>query len=329
MQTWNSLTAPRGFLFIGDPHVSSAAPGRRIDDYLSTVIGKLARAAEICHSEQLVPVILGDLIHRDNESSTTLISRLSAVLRQFPCTPIELDGNHGKRQFRPSEGDIELLLAQWGFLRLVSDTGLVEAFDFRGVRVNLYACPHGEALPVELPAPIEGEVNVLITHHDMAFEGAYPGALPVAEVANCHMLVNGHMHKTMPSLFLGGMVAHNPGNIEPLSVDVASHLPAVWQWTPESLDFDLVRHLLPHDPECFDLTGVQVTASTDTVAAVESLKESQFARLLAGESSLDAHRTSDGSVLMDDLAAVCETAAASDATRTLLESLVRSITQGT
>lgn len=328
MFTWNELTAPRGFLFIGDPHVSSTAPGRRIDDYLTTVLGKLSRAAQICRERKLVPVMLGDLIHRDKENSIALVSRLSKVLREFPCTPIELDGNHGKQQFRPSEGDIELLLAGWGHLQLVSSPGLVNTFEFEGMQVNLYAWPHGEELPEALPEAKDGSVNVLITHHDLAFEGAYPGAKPVVEVRNCHMLVNGHMHKTTPSMQVGDMRAHNPGNIEPLSLDVADHLPAVWEWCPDQLDFELVRHLLPHDAACFDLTGVQVAAAEDASAAVESLKESKFAQLLAGESALDAQRTSDGTVLLEDLDVVCETAAATPAVRLLLESLIRNVTQG-
>lgn len=328
MFTWNDLPAPRGFLFIGDPHVSSTAPGRRIDDYMTTVLAKLTRAAEICRERNLVPVILGDLIHRDKECSVRLINRLSKVLRLFPCTPLELDGNHGKQQFKPTEDDIELLLATWGHLRLMSDAGLVETFEFEGMRVNLFAWPHGEELPAALPEAADGSINVLITHHDLAFEGAFPGAKPIVEVKNCHMMVNGHLHKTMPSLQVGSMLAHNPGNIEPLSLDVADHQPAVWEWCPDQLDFDLVRHLLPHDAACFDLTGVQVAASEDATAAVESLKESQFAKLLAGEASLDAQRTSDGTVLLEDLGVVCETAAATPAVRLLLESLIRNVTQG-
>jgi hypothetical protein len=329
MQRWNELTEYRGFLFIGDPHVSSVAPGRRIDDYLTTVLGKLSVAAKICHEQRLVPVILGDLIHRDKESSIALVNRLSRVLREFPCTPIELDGNHGKQQFRSTEGDVEHLLDAWGFLQLAREPGLVGSFVFDGMAVNLFAWPHGEALPSALPAGSTDSVNVLITHHDLAFEGAYPGAKPVTSIGNCHMLVNGHMHKTTPSLTVGEMRAHNPGNIEPLSLDVADHEPAVWEWCPEQLDFELVKHLLPHDARCFDLTGVQVAPAEDAEAAVEAaLKESQFAKLLAGEATLDAHRTSDGTVLLEDLDAVCDTANASPAVRSLLTSLIRKATEG-
>jgi hypothetical protein len=326
MLTWNDLPQPRGFLFIGDPHVSSLAPGRRIDDYLGTVIGKLEHAAALCHAHGLVPVSLGDLIHRDNESSIKLVNRLAKVLRKFPRPLIELDGNHGKRQFEASEDDIEMLLADLGLTRLVGGTGLIESFDFDGVKVNLYGCAHGEALPAQLPAAEEA-INVLISHHDLAFEGAYPGAKPVTEIGNCHMLVNGHMHKTMPSLQLGAMAAHNPGNIEPLSLDVADHVPAVWEWSPEQMDLQLVKHLLPHDPHCFDLTGVNVAPAEDTLAAVDSLKESSFARLLGGESSLDAHRTNDATVLKQDLSEVCDTAAASPAARQLFESLLEKVIQ--
>jgi hypothetical protein len=328
MPTWNDLTAYRGFLFIGDPHVSSTAPGRRIDDYATTVLNKLEQAAQVCTERRLVPVLLGDLIHRDKENSIALVTRLSMVLRKFPCTPIELDGNHGKGQFRPSLGDIEVLLAFWGGLRVVSEPGLIACFDFDGVAVHLYGCPHADELPQSLPVPPAGAVNILITHHDLAFEGAYPGAKPVTEVANCHMLVNGHMHKTMASLQVGSMLAHNPGNIEPLSLDVADHRPAVWEWAPEQLDFELVPHYLAHDPACFDLTGVQVQADEDTLAAVQEVETSAFADMLGQDTALDAQRTNDGSVLLEDLAVICETAGASEAARNMLESLIKRITEG-
>jgi hypothetical protein len=328
MYTWNDLTHPRGFLFIGDPHVAAKAPGRRIDDYLTTVIGKLEHAAALCHRFQLVPVILGDLIHLDHESSIKLVSRLSRVLRKFPRPPIEVGGNHGKRLFQSSEDDIEELMATLGLIQLVGAPGQVASFDFDGVMVNLHACPHGSDLPARLPAVGDGAVNVLITHHDLAFEGAYPGARPVTEIINCHMLVNGHMHKTSPSLELGGMIAHNPGNIEPLSLDVADHLPAVWEWCPEQMDMHLVQHLLPHDPHCFDRTGTNVAPAEDVLGAVEQLKESAFAKLMGGEELLEAHRTNDASVLKEDLSAVCDTAAASPAARQMMESLVERVIMG-
>jgi hypothetical protein len=290
------------------------------------VLGKLERAAEICHERNLVPVILGDLIHRDTESSISLLSRLTTVLDLFPCAPIDLDGNHGKQMFRPAEGDIEHYLGKLGKLKLVNEPGLVGNYCFDGVLVNLYGCPHEDNLPTSLPPTLNGEINLLITHHDLAFEGAYPGAKPVLEVENCNMLVNGHMHKTMPSITRGAMTAHNPGNIEPLSLDVADHEPAVWEWRPEQMDFELIRHLLPHDVTCFDLTGTRVLPSEDPLAAVESLKESQFAKLLASEDSVDSTRTTDGSVLLDDLALICETAGASPAATALLISLVKNAT---
>lgn len=328
MHTWNDLTNPRGFLFIGDPHVAALAPGRRVDDYLTTVIGKLEYAAALCQKNQLVPVILGDLIHLDKESSIKLVSRLSRVLRMFPCPPIEVGGNHGKRLFQSSEDDIEALLASLGLIQLAGNPGLVSSFDFDGVAVNLHVCPHVFELPTRLPAAEDGAVNVLVTHHDLAFEGAYPGARAVTEIANCHMLVNGHMHKTARSLELGNMVAHNPGNIEPLSLDVADHQPAVWEWCPEQMDMQLVQHLLPHDPNCFDLTGTNVAPAEDVLGAVERLKESAFAKLMGGEALLDAHRTSDASVLKEDLSAVCDTAAASPAARQMMESLVERVIMG-
>lgn len=318
--------SPRGFLFIGDPHVSSTRPGRRHDDYLESVLAKLGQAARIAHERQLVPVILGDLIHRDAENSISMLTRLARVLREFPCPPLDLEGNHGKAQSRLGVGDIEVLLAEAGVIGLITEPGAVRTYVFGEHRVTLYAVPFGVPVPADLAqyGPLEpADTRIVLTHHDLAFDSAYPGAQPLAEVRGAHLLVNGHMHKTAASVRCGMTMLHCPGNIEPLSVDCIDHVPSVWEWTPQTGEA-LLAHPLAHRRDCFDLTG-QLVAAGDAREAVQQLAKSEFAELLSADAALDAARTDEAAILLEDLEAVLHEAAASEPTATLLRALAREV----
>lgn len=328
---WDELKRPKGFLFIGDPHVSSVKPGKRTDDFTASVLGKLSEAAAIAREHELIPVILGDLIHRENESSVSLISRLSLVLREFPRTPLELAGNHGRHDLSATvPDDVEYLLDAAGLIELMSDPAEVRQFTFGRSRVNLHVAPYGSLLPERVPAE-EGVFNVLVTHHDLAFEGAYPGATQLRAISGVHMAVNGHMHKTAPSLSVGGTVWHCPGNIEPLSVDVRHHQPAVWSWVPGK-GTKLKPHYLRHNPDCFNLVGRYVLEASDDevlddLDQVQEQRASLFAQALADEDGLDTERTDEAVGLLEDLDAVLADKEASDVTSQLLRMLAQEVSQ--
>lgn len=300
-----------GFLFIGDPHVTSKRPGRRKDDFIASVLGKLAVAAEIAQREGLLPVILGDLFHRAGENHWPTISRLTTVLQQFHVVPVCLGGNHDKGETQLSEVDALAYLHQVGVLRVV-DGECQEVLTLqtpRG-RIALWAAPYGAALPTSIES--DADQVVLITHHDLAFEGCYPGATELYEIAGCDLVVNGHMHKTAPSVRKGQTHWHCPGNIEPLSVDCIDHVPAVWAWCGGDAAQQLARIVLPHERDCFDLTGLAVAAAA-TSEAVSALdvpamsvpvlaRPSHFAELLSAQSTLEAARTEDDETFLADLA---------------------------
>lgn len=335
-----------GVLFIGDPHVSSRRPGRRTDDYLSSVLGKLAEAAEVARANNLLPVITGDLIHRENEDSTQLVHRLLRVLKQFHVAPVDVEGNHGKVQARLGVGDIELLLHDAGVLRVVSDVRLFADITVKGKRMQLFSCPHGFELPEDLAllGAAEDAMRVLVTHHDLAFENDYPGSKPLMEIRNCEVAVNGHMHKTSPPVVAGSTVWHCPGNIEPLSIDVRDHKPAVWTLSTDTspLHIDgLTPHYLQHNKECFNLIGLQI-AEMDGTKAVEAMRV-QGIDALTGEPMTEAvplpdvplflaelqaqdetnlERTDDASVFEEDVEATLAEGSASEATQLLMRTLV-------
>jgi predicted phosphodiesterase len=283
-----------GLLFIGDPHLSSIRPGRRIDDYESAVLRKLAACAEICTSERLFPVILGDLFHRAGENNLRLLNRLAEVLDLFPARPLTLEGNHDKAQVQLTELDALALLERGGHLQVASTMGI--ALSVTGVR-DVYCVPYGTAIPDSLTGAADArEPIVMITHHDLAFNGAYPGAALLKAVEGATMAVNGHMHKNLGTVTMGQTVWHNPGNISRVSVDDKGHLPRAWRLLAGSTELEGVA--LPFDPAVFDLTG-----TTGSVPALHAhvAPASLFSSLLASDDTLDSARTDDGSILEEDL----------------------------
>ncbi len=310
----------RGLLFIGDPHVSSKRIGRRKDDYLKSVLDKLRECAQLCHERKLVPVILGDLFHRNDDNNLSMLNALMRVLKGFPMRPLVLEGNHDKEQTTLSDADALTTLALANVVDVLSDSGEYRDFRLGSESVRLWAFPHGGEIPARVES-FEGRA-LAVTHHDLAFGSAYPGSQPLKEIEGVELVVNGHMHDTKPAVQVGSTWWHNPGNIEPLSVDLAHHVPMAWEWTPSTTAGVLQGIPLTHGSDLFDLTGLQVDAA-DAADAVQAYvpSASEFAQLLQAQGALDAGRTDDASVLLEDLHLVLEASGASEASKSLLQAL--------
>lgn len=312
-----------GVQYIGDPHASSRRPGRRKDDFAASVLAKLAECAEKSHELKLKTVILGDLFHSAGENDLTLLNRLARVLRSFYSPVHIVVGNHDKGRFNLSDGDALTFIFESGAAIPLG----VDMVDVQGVSVRIVGVGHGDPLPNSVEREGADVVN-LVTHHDLAFGSAYPGALPLTEIPGVDFVVNGHMHDTKPSVIKGSTVWHNPGNIEPLSIDLRDHVPAFWVWTPSSEGHKLSQHVLKHDSDCFDLTGLVVEA-TDAVEAVEALPApstpGEFATQLAAEDVLAAEKTDDANVLAEDLQVVLSSAGVSEATALLMSKLMERV----
>ena len=325
----NAGSIAKGILFIGDPHLSSAKPGRRNDNYAASTLRKLTEAAAIATELNLIPVILGDLIHRKEENSVAFISRIIATLRKFPWTPPSLDGTHGKKAATSSDADVEYLLNQTGAIHLVTTPGIICSFEIEGLAIEMYATPSGYEIPLSLEAYgadlSQSHFRILLTHHDMAFGSSYPGAEPLREIKGCDMLVNGHMHKTTASVQLGQTLLHCPGNIEPLSKDVIDHQPAVWAWRPRT-DNMLEPHYLEHDRDCFDLTG-DLIPEISAALAVTPFRKSEFASMLATAGQADAPKTDEAAILCEDLEYVITTSGVSEPAAVLLRHLAQELSK--
>lgn len=318
----NNYIDCKGLVFIGDPHCAYDSPGRRLDNYFESCINKLKQARDFCNENDYYPIILGDLIHRNDESSNKLTSALIRVLGSFKHKPVELGGNHGKELFEYSDSDIETILELAGVIEIVNSKKSPKLFNIDGSLVCLHFCAHGEDLPEKVLTP-KKHTGILISHHDLLFGDGYPGAKPLKEVAGASIAVNGHIHKTYPSVKVGATVWNCPGNIEPLSVDVRDHKPAIWVWVPDNA-LDLTPHYLSCNA-LFDLTGYQVKESSEKEALEDlTAKSSFFAKSLTevAEETDDAVKTSDAEILKKDLEDILEQSNSSELVKTILKGLL-------
>jgi predicted phosphodiesterase len=311
-----------GLLFIGDPHVCSYSPGRRKDNYLASVLGKLEFCANLANQKGFLAVVTGDLLHRHDDNDLRMINRLLQVLAKFEKVPIVLAGNHDSADFVVGEDDVLFTLALAGKVRLIQTPGLAAELTVEGVPCAVYGYQHGTPLPDSVPkVEAHGGLTIGLTHHDMAFDSAYPGALPLLEIKGMDMVVNGHMHAVKPSKKVGGTWWHNPGNIEPLSIDLANHVPRAWLWKPSQGAATLSPVDLPYEKDVFDRKGLVVEAA-EPGAAVESFKQSEFVEELFAQVPLQAYKTADGSVIREELREVAKLTGVSSAAESLIEGLL-------
>ena len=302
--------APRGLLFIGDPHLSLRRPGRRVEvDFAGVVLDKIEQAFRIATEERLVPVFLGDLFQAPRDATPWIFSQLfRLLLTQAPYRPLCNLGNHDKHeesQLTPDCSLYALADSQAIWVMHTPETCAVTIETTAG-RVALLAVPYNHEIPHAIVSPCPPEQTVVITHADLDFGGHYPGAGALYEIDGARLLVNGHMHDTKPVETRGQTLCFNPGNITRQSVDQRDHIPTVWSWhIGEELP---KQHTLVHTPgaAAFDMTGLQVSPASGHQSAADmaqaALLESRFAPLLAAEGGLEQGRTADGTILQEEIA---------------------------
>ena len=264
-----------GLVFIGDPHLWSKTPGRRLDNYSQVTLNKLAAAAEISNRLNLWPVCLGDLFHHAKENNLEFLSKIMEVLREFDRPFLCAVGNHDLTERELTKGTALELLEQAGVLRTMRQNGpfgIIEITDEMGGTSNvlLGATPYGENIPPSLSRwtgltrsvdhnatkkAIGVEHSVWITHDDMAFDHRYPGAKDTHPIVGVDLVINGHMHLAQTPLRKGPTAWYNPGNISRLSIDLSKQTPRIWSWKPDGLtmkasdglDIPLIEPIdLPH-----------------------------------------------------------------------------------
>ncbi|HYF54564.1 MAG TPA: hypothetical protein VEA41_09925 [Salinarimonas sp.] len=310
--------AAAGLLLIGDPHVGSRRPGRRRDEsWPDAILAKLDACVRIANERDLAPVLLGDLFDRAVEPDMSLKSRLIRILKGFRVRPLANVGNHDMAHTRLSDGDSLAVLGLCDVIDVAAVSGAVVEVGRGADRLGLGLTPFGQEVPCKVRGLFPGVGRVAwLTHHDIAFDKAYPGAVPPHAIEGCDIAVNGHVHKAQKAIRAGSTLWHNPGNIARMSVDLIDHEPAVLQL---GLDGSVERHVLPHEREVFDLTG-RMVAAAGARAMVRDV-ESAFVSLLKAESAGEVARSDDGTLMRDEI----EARFARESTPETVRAVVRSL----
>lgn len=287
-----------GLLTVGDPHLSERKPARRLDhDYLGTVLYKLQQAADIANENDAQMIIMGDLFDDGIECGNKMMYGLYTILNSCKYKPICLAGNHDLTETKLTKNTTLHTVAATGLLDVIKSPGFVRAFDIDGQIVGLGATPYGFKIPNDTTDvwPLKVDQAMWITHTDIAFPGAYPGAISFFDIKGVDIVVNGHMHLTQDNHLEGSTLWTNPGNIIRQSVDTLEHTPKVALYTPTNGQTTIE---LNFTKDSFNLEGYLVQPA-DKDVITEDL-ESCFAALMA-EDANDRKMSDDAGYLREDI----------------------------
>ena len=299
-----------GVLFVGDPHLSPDKPGRRLEpehEIVHVMMGKLEEAFRIANSKNLLVVILGDLFDKARNSSDLLNTLLFTCLRNARHLPLCLAGNHDLLATEVTSDTSLAAVEATGLIRVIKTSNRIVARIKMGDKmVALGGTLHDDEIlssVVGLEGTQGADQVIWVTHHDIAFEGAYPGSLTPHAIEGCSLVVNGHMHRTQPSILAGDTWWSNPGNIFRQTIADAKHVPAVWEWNP-SMDTP-TRHTLTYIEDVFLWTGKQLKVQGDSSLSIDK-DDPEFVTQLQASLSSEIPKTTQGDVLMEDIEAIKE-----------------------
>ena len=227
-----------GILFIGDPHISSRAPGFRSDDYPRVILEKLTWCLDYSVENNLKPAILGDLFHYPRDNANWLLAEL--IERCAPLVPLAIYGNHDVRENTLKQDDSLSVLAASGAIEL-----LAEEQPWTGVIAERQVAIGGTSWGRKLPARYKSEADHVfwMTHHDLLIPGYEEfGRLRPKELPGIDAVINGHIHRQLETVQTGETSWITPGNISRVSRGDATrqHTPGVLRinfdddgWHPE------------------------------------------------------------------------------------------------
>ena len=288
-----------GFLFIGDPHISSKKPGRRKDEnFEETILNKLEEIINIANNKDYLPVFLGDLFNRPQEDSESLKTRVTRILNKSRHKCVSNVGNHDITHSSISDEDTLKLLSEAGVLDIITESKVYNTYQVGSRKIALGGTPYGKEIPKDV-SNLVGEVDntIWITHHDLAFDGAYPGSQELFEINKCNLVINGHMHLTKKPITKGKTTWFNPGNITRQALDAIHHTPKVWGFSD---DGRIEPIKINYQKDAFNLTGRLVDPKEYSIKE-EKDGESVFVKLIEEEMNSEFLKTDDGSIILEKI----------------------------
>lgn len=275
-----------GILAIGDPHLEDKVPGWRSDDYPRTILGKLRWCLDYADSEQLLPVILGDLFQAPRNNPNWLLVELLALFHGRSVLTVV--GNHDIYENTLSDHDSLRILEEAGAITLLQDAPLDLHLGGQAVRIG--GTPWGQALPQQVES--DGRLVAWFTHHDLHLPGFEKQAkVRPGEIAGVSLVVNGHIHKRMKPVRRGTTTWINPGNIarRERSDTTRQHRPSALVLEAEAGHWATRYIQIPHQP--FE----------EVFHAKVQAAELEGSGFVAGLAALQSRRTESGAGLHDFL----------------------------
>lgn len=218
----------RSLIYFTDPHIGDVPPVGRTASYTEDMINKLADIMLLCTERHTTAVICGgDLFDqkRPNRVSHRLRTRLSAVLKSFPCPVYMVPGNHdmGPNELASLPNQPLGGLEESGAVKMLEHTELI----WSGPTNNSH-----ELMCVLIPRPysIVGDADplyyALTDQEKKDLEGA--GETPVIMVAHGSIIPPGHIrpypHVTADQIDLCGIDVLLAGHIhEELGTHIVEH----------------------------------------------------------------------------------------------------------
>jgi predicted phosphodiesterase len=239
-----------GLLFIGDPHLSSRVPGFRKDDYPKAILGKLKWSLQYARDNVLLPVLLGDLFDYPRDNANWLVYELLGL---FETPILAVSGNHDCKENVLTEHDTLSILVAAGRVRLL-EAAAPWVGRIGSAEVVIAGTPWGQKLPKSLDkftGVTESDYVFWIAHHDIRFPGYEEvGRFGCYEISGVDAVINGHIHRALPSVVVGQTTWLNPGNIARVARSDASreHVPSVLRIDIKSDGWLPQRIQIPHQP---------------------------------------------------------------------------------
>ena len=221
-------------LVFGDLHIADKAPSGRVDDYMQTMLGKLASISQLCKEYKVKYALgLGDIYHikQANRVSDTLRQQLIRMFKSFPCPVYVLPGNHdyGPAGLESIPHQPLGTLAEADAVKLVrsiEDTRLgfwlvprpydakADGFYDGEVDPSYYSLTEEEQTLIQKnPVPVIGVAHGSILGPGDTRPYPYVNVDQIPGIEKYDLLIAGHIHESLGVMQVGKTIFANPGSI--------------------------------------------------------------------------------------------------------------------
>jgi DNA repair exonuclease SbcCD nuclease subunit len=228
-------------LIFGDLHLADRPPGGRVDDYATTVLGKLQEIGSLCEREGAgLALSLGDWFHikQPNRVSHHLVRKTIEVCQAFPC---EIWGVYGNHDISP-DGTFDRqplgVLQEAGAVQVPREAVLFAEFWLvpRPYNASAEGVHDGQTDPsyysladeereliAKNPAPVIGLAHGSIVGPGDSRPYPWVNVDQIPGLEDYDLFISGHLHECLGVVQVGKTIFANPGSIGRTRRDIASY----------------------------------------------------------------------------------------------------------